>query len=233
MKPSTGTLHKTLWNSGIWWDLVYAILLREAFSSYLTVFDLYMLNCIGIFICLHLKPFYWTIHAGDIPMNVKDLPNLTRQYYRPRSRLNMMTVLLGIKIPMIKMRRSSGRLIFIIRISTLASLYLYIGTVLRKTMMFAVMAWWRHQMETFSALLAICAGNSPVPGEFPSKRPVMRSSYVSLICAWINGWVNNRNAGDLRRNRANYNIIVTVLTCMQFFFVHPGLNIGRMNSLIW
>ena len=25
--------------------------------------------------------------------------------------------------------------------------------------------WWRHQMETFSALLAICAGNSPVPGE--------------------------------------------------------------------
>ena len=36
-----------------------------------------------------------------------------------------------------------------------------------------LMAWWRHQMETFSALLAICAGNSPVPGEFPS--PVTRS----------------------------------------------------------
>ena len=35
--------------------------------------------------------------------------------------------------------------------------------------------WWRHQMETFSALLAICAGNSPVPGEFPTQRPVMRS----------------------------------------------------------
>ena len=32
--------------------------------------------------------------------------------------------------------------------------------------------WWRHQMETFSALLAICAGNSPVPGEFPGQRPV-------------------------------------------------------------
>ena len=27
-----------------------------------------------------------------------------------------------------------------------------------------LMAWWRHQMETFSALLAICAGNSPVTG---------------------------------------------------------------------
>ena len=36
-------------------------------------------------------------------------------------------------------------------------------------------AWWRHQMETFSALLAICAGNSPVTGEFPAQRPVTRS----------------------------------------------------------
>ena len=35
--------------------------------------------------------------------------------------------------------------------------------------------WWRHQMETFSALLAICAGNSLVPGEFPAQRPVTRS----------------------------------------------------------
>ena len=35
----------------------------------------------------------------------------------------------------------------------------------------AARAWWRHQMETFSALLAICAGNSPVP----PQRPVTRS----------------------------------------------------------
>ena len=36
-------------------------------------------------------------------------------------------------------------------------------------------AWWRHQMETFSALLALCAGNSPVTGKFPAQRPVTRS----------------------------------------------------------
>ena len=36
-------------------------------------------------------------------------------------------------------------------------------------------SWWRHQMETFSALLAICVGNSPVTGEFPTQRPVTRS----------------------------------------------------------
>ena len=35
--------------------------------------------------------------------------------------------------------------------------------------------WWRHQMKTFSALLAICAGKSPVSGELPAQRPVTRS----------------------------------------------------------
>ena len=41
--------------------------------------------------------------------------------------------------------------------------------------MCTTLSWWRHQMETFSALLAICAGNSPVPGEFTAQRPVTRS----------------------------------------------------------
>ena len=36
-------------------------------------------------------------------------------------------------------------------------------------------SWWRHRMEIFSALLALCAGNSPVTGEFPTQRPVTRS----------------------------------------------------------
>ena len=34
---------------------------------------------------------------------------------------------------------------------------------------------WGHQIETLSAVLALCAGNSPVTGEFPSERPVTRS----------------------------------------------------------
>ena len=37
-----------------------------------------------------------------------------------------------------------------------------------------VITWWRHQMETFSALLALCAGNWPVTDEFPTQRPVTR-----------------------------------------------------------
>ena len=38
--------------------------------------------------------------------------------------------------------------------------------------------WWRHQKETFSALLALCAGNSLVAGEFPAQKPVTRSFNV-------------------------------------------------------
>ena len=35
--------------------------------------------------------------------------------------------------------------------------------------------WWCHQMETFSSLLALCAVNSPVTGEFPAQSPMTRS----------------------------------------------------------
>ena len=69
--------------------------------------------------------------------------------------------------------------------------------------------WWRHQMETFSALLAICAGNSPVSGEFPAQRPVTWSFYV--FCTRINGWVNNWEAGDLRRIRPHYDVTVIII----------------------
>ena len=69
-------------------------------------------------------------------------------------------------------------------------------------------AWWRHQMETFSALLANCAGNSPVSK--CHKGQWRRALMFSLICVWINGWVNNGETGDLRRYRAHYDVTVMV-----------------------
>ena len=45
----------------------------------------------------------------------------------------------------------------------------------RKTKETLRLIWWLHQIETFSALLATCVGNSPVTGEFPAHRPVTRS----------------------------------------------------------
>ena len=63
-------------------------------------------------------------------------------------------------------------------------------------------SWWRHQMETFSALLAFCAGNSPVPGE----RPVRRSFDVFFDLR-LNKRLNCE-AGDLKRNPAHYEVTV-------------------------
>ena len=68
--------------------------------------------------------------------------------------------------------------------------------------------WWRHQMETFSALLAICAGIHRGPVNSPHKDQWRGALMFSLICVWINGWVNNREAGDLRRYRAHYDVTV-------------------------
>ena len=48
----------------------------------------------------------------------------------------------------------------------------------RISTIYLFISWWRHQMETISALLALCAGNSPITGEFPSQRPVARSFYI-------------------------------------------------------
>ena len=60
-------------------------------------------------------------------------------------------------------------------------------------------------METFSALLAVCVGNSPVPGEFSSQKPVTQSFDVFFDLR-LNKRVNNREAGDLRRYRAHYDV---------------------------
>ena len=69
-------------------------------------------------------------------------------------------------------------------------------------------AWWRHQMKTFFALLAFCAENSPVPGEFSSQRPVTRSFDVFFDLHLNKRWVNNPEAGDLRRHRAHCDVSV-------------------------
>ena len=62
-------------------------------------------------------------------------------------------------------------------------------------------------MDIFSALLGICAGNSPVAGEFPAQRPVTRSFGVFFDLR-LNKRLSKREAGDLRRNRAHYDVMV-------------------------
>ena len=57
--------------------------------------------------------------------------------------------------------------------------------------------WWRHQMETFSALLAFVRGIHWSPVNSPHRGQWRGALMFSLICVWINGGVNNRETGDL------------------------------------
>ena len=72
--------------------------------------------------------------------------------------------------------------------------------------------WWRHQMETFSALLALCEGNPPVTGGLP-----LRASNVGLWCfLWSAPEQTVRQtkietlAGDLGRHRHYYDVTLTI-----------------------
>ena len=73
------------------------------------------------------------------------------------------------------------------------------------------------KMETYSALLALCAGGihlSPVNSCYEDQWRGALMSY--LICAWTNGWVNNRDAGELRSHRPHYDLTIMTLLC---FFI--------------
>ena len=69
-------------------------------------------------------------------------------------------------------------------------------------------ACWRHQMETSSALLAFVRWIYRSPVNSPNKGQWRGALMFLLVCAWTNGSANNRDASDLRRNRAHYDVTV-------------------------
>ena len=80
--------------------------------------------------------------------------------------------------------------------------------------------------KQFSALLAICAGNSPVTGEFPAQRPVTRSFDIFFdlrLNKRLSKQLNNGEAGDLRRHRTNYD--VTVLCLVNYLYVFTSFRV--------
>ena len=104
--------------------------------------------------------------------------------------------------------------------SALYTIYIYIMSpthvtevgipcvILAKSCSLIGATWRRHQLEIFSTLLDLCAGIHRSPVNSPHKGQWRGALMHSLICTWINGWVNNREAGDLRRRRSHYNVIV-------------------------
>ena len=119
-----------------------------------------------------------------------------------------------------------------INIGFVANIYLWLKHFCKYKL-----TWWRHQMETFSALLVFCGGNSPVTGEFPAQKPVMRSFDVFFDLSPNKGWTNHRDAGDLRRHRAHYDAIVLKIDLrkyQQWYWKIVLLeNVSNIRGICW
>ena len=66
---------------------------------------------------------------------------------------------------------------------------------------------WKH----FPRYRPFVRGIHRSPVNSPHKGQWRRDLMFSLICVWMNGWVNNLEAGDLRRYRAHYDVTVMVI----------------------
>ena len=91
-------------------------------------------------------------------------------------------------------------------------------------------------MKIFFALLAFVRGIHWSPVNSPHKGQWCGALMFSLIWAWMNGWVNNREAGDLRCHRTHYDVIVMAVYflqawhCSQYGWVWP-LHHGSLH--VW
>ena len=72
---------------------------------------------------------------------------------------------------------------------------------------------WKHFPRNWPFVRGI--HRSPVNS--PHKGQWRGALMFSFICVWINDWVNNRKAGDLRRYRGHYDVIVMYIIHMQQF----------------
>ena len=80
---------------------------------------------------------------------------------------------------------------------------------------------WQH----FPRYRSFVMGNHQSPGDSPHKGQWLGALMFSLICVWTNGWANNRNAGDFRRHRAHYDVILMIL--------NPYWYMNMRQSLHW
>ena len=77
---------------------------------------------------------------------------------------------------------------------------------------------WKH----FLRYLPFVLGIHRWPVNSPQKGQWCGALVLSLICAWINGWVNNGEADDLKRHHAHYDI--TVVERVQAYPIHNITN---------
>ena len=96
------------------------------------------------------------------------------------------------------------------------SLYIYIYTISRQTSLMQrlltrsteAFTWWRHQNGNILRVTGPLWGESNVTGGFPSQRPVTWSFDVFFDFRLNKRLNKNRDAGDLKRHRAHYDVTV-------------------------
>ena len=72
------------------------------------------------------------------------------------------------------------------------------------------------------------------PVNSPHKVQWRGALMFSLVCVWINDWVNNHEAGDLRRSRAHYDVSVmmhTVIWCILFYCIYVSVICGFISYI--
>ena len=88
---------------------------------------------------------------------------------------------------------------------------------------------WKH----FRRYLPFVQGNHRSPVNSPHKGQWHGALFFSLISVWINCWVHNRDAGDLRRHRAHYDVSVMcakLSTLDKQNKQHPMILVGHPNK---
>ena len=105
------------------------------------------------------------------------------------------------------------------RASLNKSVALYVTLMMHET----CVSWrWRHQRETFSHYWPFVWGIPRSPVNSSHKGQWRRALMFSLTWAWTNGWVNNRDAGDLRRHSAHFDVSVMLLSdgCWSLWYIY-------------
>ena len=135
-------------------------------------------------------------------------------------------------IPMLKIRELRGRLIFNMGIPILVRRHLYTETPSHWSRWWLQNQWWPIVLGKYWKVIKLTEDDSHddfikwkhfpyyylfmwgihrSPVNSPHKGHWRGALMFSLICLWINGWVNNREAGDLRRYCAHYDVTVKVI----------------------
>ena len=84
--------------------------------------------------------------------------------------------------------------------------------------------------KNFPRYLPFVRGIHRSPVNSPHKGQWRRALMFSLICVWINGWVNNHEAGYLRRYRAHYEVIVMKNPCLERLIFKSDIS---TEQLLW